>query len=444
MRFQNWDVLIFPANDATPIQEFTTEFCNIPDPDQAFLSRVTSEDPENPGKSESKSLPTVSTYIPMLSPGTPFQISIHSWTTPEVSSTLESGTQAMIEARLFIDGVPITYVVCPVNSGWPMVVDSYPITSTFGTRKRNLTFPAFNHDSLNQWANGDTELGRIKIVISEGVAGNAVDNGEVSYMRLKNLVCFYYRYAPQEFLESVGIYYPTTRKYDNSLARWFPISVPTHHQVGGAFGSPAHSHSPTRKPFIPAAAPPAFDLNSAIPSLEKTSFPDLQPAVASANLDPFSCGIENKKINISEIQKPEDGTCSGVSRMQQIVDSVGISPGHSMHSPCQTTGTGTPATDTITSARMRADSVSSLHSQQSTKSFQLVYTEQSSRKEDKADPMISKSMKIGMTTGSQKQMQAAHQGLVGEDNSIPGAKEMVTKADTGRNNTPLVELDNIL
>lgn len=71
------------------------------------------------------------------------------------------------------------------------------VNSTFGTRKRNLTFPAFNQDSLNQWANGDTELGRIKIVISEGIAGRAVDEGEVSYMRVKNLVCFYYRYAPQ-------------------------------------------------------------------------------------------------------------------------------------------------------------------------------------------------------------------------------------------------------
>lgn len=74
------------------------------------------------------------------------------------------------------------------------------VNSAFGTRKRNLTFPAFNQDSLNQWANGDTELGRIKIVISEGVAGTTVDEGEageVSYMRLKNIVCFYYRYAPQ-------------------------------------------------------------------------------------------------------------------------------------------------------------------------------------------------------------------------------------------------------
>lgn len=69
---------------------------------------MTSEDLEAPGKDSSKILPTVSTYIPMLVPGTPFQISIHSWTTPEVSGHTETGTQAMIEIRLFIDGVPIT------------------------------------------------------------------------------------------------------------------------------------------------------------------------------------------------------------------------------------------------------------------------------------------------------------------------------------------------
>jgi len=69
---------------------------------------MTSEDPETPGKEESKVLPTVSTYIPMLVPGTPFQISIHSWTQPQVVATIEPGQQAMIEARLFIDGVPIT------------------------------------------------------------------------------------------------------------------------------------------------------------------------------------------------------------------------------------------------------------------------------------------------------------------------------------------------
>lgn len=76
---------------------------------------MTSKDPESPEKEDLKALPTVSTYIPMLVPGTPFQISIHSWTQPQVSGTIEPGSQAMIEARLFIDGVPITFVVLHLN-----------------------------------------------------------------------------------------------------------------------------------------------------------------------------------------------------------------------------------------------------------------------------------------------------------------------------------------
>ena len=67
------------------------------------------EEPQTPGnEADHKGLSTVSTYIPMLSPGSPFQISIHSWTTPEAPEALDPEAQAMVEARVFIDGVPIT------------------------------------------------------------------------------------------------------------------------------------------------------------------------------------------------------------------------------------------------------------------------------------------------------------------------------------------------
>ncbi|KAI5797411.1 hypothetical protein DFH27DRAFT_101855 [Peziza echinospora] len=392
MRFQNWDVLVFPANDATPIQEFTTEFCNIPDPDHAFLNKMTVEESPASGKKDSKILPTVSTYIPMLNPGTPFQISIHSWTTPEVSSTVEQGSQAMIEARVFIDGVPITYVVCPATSGWPMVVDSYPVNSAYGTRKRNLSFPAFNQDSLNQWANGDTELGRIKIVVSEGVAGSAIENGEVSYMRLKNLVCFYYRYAPQEFLESVGIYYPSTRKYDNSLARWFPISVPTHHLGGSAFGSPAHSHSPTRKPMTTGVIPPAFDLDSAIPSLGKSAYPDLQPVqMARTASDPFSAAKAGDETMMAfstptMTMNMSSEECKIPTEVQETSTTTGQAT--SAMNMGQTSGTCTPILGPSLTAMNRTDSIASMKSELS--SFKLEPSEKIMGKAEMMDPSMRK------------------------------------------------------
>lgn len=54
---------------------------------------------------ESKGLHTVSSYIPMLQPGTRYQISIHSWKKPEMTA---GDPQSMIEARIFVNGAPVT------------------------------------------------------------------------------------------------------------------------------------------------------------------------------------------------------------------------------------------------------------------------------------------------------------------------------------------------
>lgn len=50
---------------------------------------------------------------------------------------------------------------------------------------------------MTQWSNPDHDVGSIKVLISEGAAITSEDSGEVSYVRLNNLVCFSYRYAPQ-------------------------------------------------------------------------------------------------------------------------------------------------------------------------------------------------------------------------------------------------------
>jgi len=309
-------------------------------------------------------------------------------------------------------------------------------------------------------------LGRIKIVISEGIAGAGSADDEVSYMRLKNIVCFYYRYAPQgqchisynfpiltttlEFLESVGIYYPTTRKYDNSLARWFPVSVPAHHLAGSAFGSPAHKHSPIRKPTTPGSVPPAFELSPAIPSLEKIPFPDLQPtSVKPAPSDLFNIDAEDKHSIGSRTVDDLEHDASTPLKGKEYIDTPESITTQAIRSTCQTPASNTPVFEATLPTRMRTDSISSMHSQQSTNSFKLEYTEQQSTrgKEDHADPSISKSVKIGFITETQNQMQSAHGGLTGEDPSLPAVKDFATTGkvmDMGRSSLPLVELDNIL
>lgn len=58
-------------------------------------------------------LPTVCGFIPSLAAGTPFQISIHSWSAPSVSQFTRCyskyGECANFEARVFVDGQLVAY-----------------------------------------------------------------------------------------------------------------------------------------------------------------------------------------------------------------------------------------------------------------------------------------------------------------------------------------------
>ena len=249
----------------------------------------------------------------------------------------------------------------------------------------------------------------------------------------------------------MGIYYPTTRKYDNSLARWFPVSVPAHHLAGWAFGSPAHKHSPLRKPTTPGSLPPAFELSSAVPSLEKTPFPDLQPtSVKSAPSDPFSVDTEDKHSIGSRTVDGLENATGTPPKGKEYIDAPEIITVQNICSACQTPASNTLVFEGTLPTRLRTDSISSMHSQQSTNSFKLEYTEQQSTrgKEDHTDPSISKSVKIGFITETQNQVQSAHGGLTGEDPSVPAIKDFAAtgkvSTDIGRSSLPLVELDNIL
>lgn len=58
-------------------------------------------------------LPTICGFIPSLAAGTPFQISIHSWSAPSVSQFTRCyskyGECANFEARVFVDGQLVAY-----------------------------------------------------------------------------------------------------------------------------------------------------------------------------------------------------------------------------------------------------------------------------------------------------------------------------------------------
>jgi len=60
-------------------------------------------------------LPTVSCFVPSLLPGTPFRVSIHSWTSPVASRATQAmadhGNQVWFEARVLLDGTCTAWVI---------------------------------------------------------------------------------------------------------------------------------------------------------------------------------------------------------------------------------------------------------------------------------------------------------------------------------------------
>ena len=126
MRYQNWDVLLFPEVSKVPLQEFKTSCHVIHDHGRrCFCHRVKKQTTlhhaaldklaDVPMKIETfylrntqTPLPTVTSFVPSLSAGAPFRVSVHSWHDPEPSAYTKSRTKhvddIMFEARVFIDG----------------------------------------------------------------------------------------------------------------------------------------------------------------------------------------------------------------------------------------------------------------------------------------------------------------------------------------------------
>lgn len=122
MRYQGWDVLIFPGNSKIPIQEFKTGCHVVQDHGVCLFQHhslkcfhtywtfililVYAESASLvPG---TIALPTVTCFIPGLPYGVPFRISVHCWDTPEISRYTQNYSKhpenVMYEARVFIDG----------------------------------------------------------------------------------------------------------------------------------------------------------------------------------------------------------------------------------------------------------------------------------------------------------------------------------------------------
>ncbi|TVY37945.1 hypothetical protein LSUB1_G003160 [Lachnellula subtilissima] len=185
MRYQNWDVLVFPDQSKIPLQEFKAA-CQVIQDQESHSSQT------NPHL-----LPTVTSFIPGLAAGSPFRISIHSWQNPEISRYVTSLQKpldhVMFEARVFVDGRISGSKWFDQNGPWPTIIDISIDLDKQGEFEK-LKFPTFHKELLSQsyWNAGD-DLGRIKLVIAEGFSR---DNLTYPFERVKNIVSFSFQHAP--------------------------------------------------------------------------------------------------------------------------------------------------------------------------------------------------------------------------------------------------------
>ncbi|KAF3062820.1 NADH dehydrogenase (ubiquinone)-like protein [Daldinia childiae] len=231
MRFEDWDVLLFPRDSKIPMKEFKTN-CHVVHDNEFAYSHG------------SYGLPTMTCFMPGLSPGTQFNISLHSWKTPDISQFTRSYSKhpelVKFEARVLIDGRLVASSALTRTGPWPQLIN-HSFEFTKNGDLETLRFPPFRSEVLQQsyWSPAD-EIGRIKIVISEGFPRDSLS---VPIERVKNVVAFSFQHAPLDILESSGIAWPNPGMWRRTpFNPTMPVPSQRHED-----GPDAHLHSPRRR-----------------------------------------------------------------------------------------------------------------------------------------------------------------------------------------------------
>lgn len=110
MRYEDWDVLLFPEGSKVPIQEFKTQCFVTKDTESPYLQNPSIVNPSiyYPVQGNFGQMPVLTSFIPTQPKDSPFRVSIHSWEKPRPSRLIEGLMQPddmlLYEARVFIDG----------------------------------------------------------------------------------------------------------------------------------------------------------------------------------------------------------------------------------------------------------------------------------------------------------------------------------------------------
>ncbi|KAJ5580165.1 uncharacterized protein N7459_006150 [Penicillium hispanicum] len=251
MRYENWDVLLFPEASKVPVQEFKIQCFVTKDSDSPYLQNPAIVGPASyyPVQGNFGQIPVLTAFVPSLPKDTPFRVSIHSWEKPRPSRLTESLMQPddllLFEARVFIDGLLVSGGIFGQRTTWPYVIDLSSHIDRDGNQD-TLRFPPFHPEILDQrhWDAGDA-YGRIKVVIAEGFARPL---RSPPFERVKDVIALSFQHAPTQVLEYSNIAWPNPSMWANSPRSTFKY-VNSSSNGFGEMKEPedAHAHSPGKR-----------------------------------------------------------------------------------------------------------------------------------------------------------------------------------------------------
>ncbi|KAF2174905.1 hypothetical protein K469DRAFT_680758 [Zopfia rhizophila CBS 207.26] len=199
MRYENWDIILFPRDSHVPIQEFKTACYAAQD-------------------EYGRQFSTLTCYIASLPTSTPFRISVHSWMKPKPTTLIGSQRMAhqkvVYNIRVVVDGTRVFHEYYEVAGKWPQEIEyekrlpGYPDHQT-SQRKPPLQFPPFHQNVLMQssWDVRESS-GRIKLFLSEQLLNNTNSTRDLEIGATNDIVCFSFQHAPRDVLEQAGLSWP--------------------------------------------------------------------------------------------------------------------------------------------------------------------------------------------------------------------------------------------
>ena len=116
MRYLDWDVLLFPGHQNSshvPLKEFKTA---------CFAEHY---------ENAANMTPLLTTFVPTLPAGKPFQISLHSWSDTGPMLTLSNNIseaarpKELWQVRVVIDGICVCTETFDIDATWPQIVCTF-------------------------------------------------------------------------------------------------------------------------------------------------------------------------------------------------------------------------------------------------------------------------------------------------------------------------------